>query len=470
MALQDYGDYEDDYVILSDIESDLPGASHSSTFQKHHYTPSSYNTPGTASSSRNTTNTITAALQPPEQSDTDSDLDLDIEEIEYDYGPDNDTLLIMPAMLRDYSHHATNYHPELWRSPIPGSYQAPSMARCRQEDRMLDRAELLKTTIPPTTCGICFESFTTFDLELREAPQEEISTRAQFALSFAARLARSFAPLLYDRGNTQHQHNIPVSSSSGSGSSGSGTSVVATSSTSSDTTSPNRRLSMSPSIRTDFTGPSPSVSSRDIGLVMPCQHGLCLSCLQTFLSNSTENPQARFPIVCPQPGCRTPIPAESAELVLDATTLEIWYRKLAEIHVANKVCCPQPNCRSIIDLDDKDGTAVTCPECKSSFCASCAVPFHRGLSCEEYRAQAQVGDTEEDRAMLQLVKDRHWRHCPSCRFVIEKQVGCNHMVCHCGQSFCYACGYAWDEMEARCSRDCESEGIHEDISLDCIIM
>ncbi|KAF8921702.1 hypothetical protein BGZ52_011350, partial [Haplosporangium bisporale] len=75
------------------------------------------------------------------------------------------------------------------------------------------------------------------------------------------------------------------------------------------------------------------------------------------------------------------------------------------------------------------------------------------LSCEEYRAQAQVGDTEEDRAMLQLVKDRHWRHCPSCRFVIEKNVGCNHMVCHCGQSFCYACGNAWDEMEARCSRD-----------------
>ncbi|KAG0084548.1 hypothetical protein BGZ93_001189, partial [Podila epicladia] len=337
MALQDYGDYEDDYVILSDIESDLLGASHSSTFLKRHYASGSYNTPGApSSSSSNRTNTITATLQPPEQSDTDSDIDLDIEEIEYDYGPDNDTLLIMPAMLRDYSHHATNYHPELWRSPIPGSYQAPSMARCRQEDRMLDRAELLKTTIPPTTCGICFESFTTFDLEPTEIPQEVISTRAQFARSFTARLARSFAPLLTDRSNTQHQHNTPVSSSSGSGLSGSGASVVAASSTSTDTTSGNRRLSISPSIRTDFTGPSPSVSSRDIGLVMPCQHGLCLSCLQTFLSNSIENPQARFPIVCPQPGCRTPIPAESAELVLDATTLEIWYRKLAEIHVANK--------------------------------------------------------------------------------------------------------------------------------------
>ncbi|KAI9240111.1 MAG: hypothetical protein BYD32DRAFT_188267 [Podila humilis] len=334
-------------------------------------------------------------------------------------------------------------------------------------DRMMDRAELLKTTIPPTTCGICFEAFTTFDLEPREVPQEEISTRVQFARSFTARLARSFAPLMSDR-SAQHQHNIPSSSAASGSESGSGPGTsAAASSTSTETT--NRRSSVSPSIRTSFC-PTPSVSSRDIGLVMPCQHGLCLSCLQTFLTNSTENPQARFPIACPQPGCRTPIPAESAELVLEPETLEIWYRKLAEIHVANKVCCPQPNCRSIIDLDDRDGTAVTCPECRSSFCASCAVPFHRGLSCEEYRAQAQVGDTEEDRAMLQLVKDRHWRHCPSCRFVIEKNVGCNHMVCHCGQSFCYACGNAWDEMEARCSRDCEIEGIHEDISLDCIIM
>ncbi|KAI8595989.1 hypothetical protein EDD21DRAFT_389672 [Dissophora ornata] len=203
---------------------------------------------------------------------------------------------------------------------------------------------------------------------------------------------------------------------------------------------------------------------------MPCEHGLCLSCLQSFLTNATQNPQARFPTLCPQPGCRTPIPPESAELVLDSETIEIWYRKLAEVHVANKVCCPKPDCRSIIDLDDRDGTAVACPECRSSFCASCAVPFHQGLTCEQYQNQSQGGDTEEDRAMLRLVQDRHWRHCPSCRFVIEKQQGCNHMVCHCGQSFCYACGHAWDELEARCSRECESYGIHEDIGLDCIIM
>lgn len=152
MALQDYGDYEDDYVILSDIESDLPGTSHSPTFQKQPYTPGSFTTTGASSSSATTRNNTTSSLQPPEQSDTDSDLDLDIEEIEYDYGPDNDTLLIMPAMLRDYSHHATNYHPELWRSPIPGSYQAPSLARCRQEGMRLPPPLFLRSRRYITGC------------------------------------------------------------------------------------------------------------------------------------------------------------------------------------------------------------------------------------------------------------------------------------------------------------------------------
>lgn len=242
-------------------------------------------------------------------------------------------------------------------------------------DRMLDREELLKNTIPSTTCGICFESFMTFDLDPIQQQQQEqyqeeltlasISSRVQFARTFTERLARSFSRQSIDYPQQQQQHHqIPSSDNAAS-----------TSASAQETTSPNpRRISMA-------TAPSitPSMSSKELGVVLPCNHGLCLSCLQSFLVNATQNPQARFPTVCPQPGCRTPIPAESAEWVLDKETLEIWYRKLAEIHVANKVCCPLPECRSIVDLDDRDGTAVTCPECRNSFCASCAVPFHRGM-------------------------------------------------------------------------------------------
>ncbi|KAG9327159.1 hypothetical protein KVV02_000875 [Mortierella alpina] len=444
MALQELDGYEDDYVFLSDIENEdyAPRIESTKATSIH----------STTSASQGQHHQHPRSAQEADDEDEVSDLD-DIEEIEYGY--DNDTLLIMPAMLRDYSHHATNYHPELWRAPNPEGQS--SLARCRQEDRILDRTELLKNTVPPTTCGICFETFTVFDLDPQPQQEttghDEISPRVQFARSFTARLARSFAL----SSNSNSSENVHAGPTSGEAS----TSSVPVAS---PPINPSRA-----SMATLHTA-TPSVSSRDIGIVMPCDHGLCLSCLQSFLTNAATQNQARFPTLCPQPGCRTPIPTESAELVLDPDTLEIWYRKLAEIYVANKVCCPRPECRSIIDLDDRDGTAVTCPECKSSFCAACAVPFHRGLSCEQYQTQSQGGESEEDRAMLQLVRDRHWRHCPSCRFVIEKQQGCNHMVCHCGQSFCYKCGQPWSEMDARCSQDCESRGVHEDFGLDCNIM
>ncbi|KAG0324835.1 hypothetical protein BGZ99_001399 [Dissophora globulifera] len=445
MALQDIDSYDDDYVILSHVDAETGGSAtnpqtttpprNSSLPQQkqpqdsRRFSNSNNGTGSGSGSSGSDSNRTTPATQDEDTQDSDFD---DIVEIEYGY--DNDTLLIMPAMLRDYSHHATNYHPELWRSPLPGQYSPqPSPARCRQEDRMLDRQELLKNSIAPTTCGICFESFTTFDLDPlqhQEIKSADISTRTRFALAITSRFARSFAP----NQSANNNNNIPDTPSSSSSAPLSTTSSHPSTSTSHD----RPRSLAAPTI-------TPSISSKDIGIVMPCDHGLCLTCLQSFLTNATQNPQARFPTLCPQPGCRTPIPTESAELVLDSETLEVWYRKLAEIHVANKVFCPRPECRSIIDLDDRDG-----------------------MTCEQY--QSQGGDSEEDRAMLRLVRDRHWRHCPSCRFVIEKQQGCNHMICHCGQSFCYACGDPWNELDARCSQDCENYGAHDDMGVDCSIM
>ncbi|KAG9062010.1 hypothetical protein KI688_006730 [Linnemannia hyalina] len=382
--MQQVDEYEEDYdyVFLSDFENDAScapevrdgsgakgknrvsiGSSHTihnpqgqaqgseTSFQHRQRTPESQRSESEIDEDddfdNNNDDSLTVkslGLRSEEQGGSHNELDgSDGEEIEYGY--ETDLLVIMPAMLRNYSHHATNYHPELWR-PAPGSGSGrnstqTSSVRCRQEDRMLDREELLKNTIPSTTCGICFESFMTFDLDPLQQQQQEhqeestvTSSRVQFARTFTERLARSFSLQSVEYSQQPRQQ---ISSSLNAAST--------------STSAPSRRIStVAPSI-------TPSMSSKELGLILPCDHGLCLSCLQSFLLNATQSPQARFPTVCPQPGCRTPIPTESAEWVLDKETLEIWYRKLAEIHVANKVCCPLPECRSIVDLDDRDGTA-----------------------------------------------------------------------------------------------------------------
>lgn len=33
--------------------------------------------------------------------------------------------------------------------------------------------------------------------------------------------------------------------------------------------------------------------------------------------------------------------------------------------------------------------------------------------------------------------------CPRCLVVVQKETGCNHMVCRCGAEFCFKCGGPW---------------------------
>lgn len=135
MALQEPSEWEDDYVVLSDLEDDgnyAPLVSSGEGTTENPLFPRLSN-PGSHSRSENVTNESATSSQQrgAEEHDEGEDSD-DMEELEYGY--ETDTLLIMPSMLRDYSHHATNYHPELWRAPIPGSYSThPTAARCRQE-------------------------------------------------------------------------------------------------------------------------------------------------------------------------------------------------------------------------------------------------------------------------------------------------------------------------------------------------
>ena len=153
MALQELDERDDDYVFLSDVESEqephsIGAALGSNSAGKQAFTrsrPTSSHSASGSSSNQGSSqreqdqsrrdsqpgSKRSSRVEAPREGDT-KDLDSDPEEIEYGY--DTDILLIMPSMLRNYSHHATNYHPELWKAPIPGSYSPPrSLARLRQE-------------------------------------------------------------------------------------------------------------------------------------------------------------------------------------------------------------------------------------------------------------------------------------------------------------------------------------------------
>ena len=95
--------------------------------------------------------------------------------------------------------------------------------------------------------------------------------------------------------------------------------------------------------------------------------------------------------------------------------------------------CAIPKCSAWICLDDVKTSTVKCSTCKTVMCTKCKKLEHKYRACEE---------SKEDNIFKQLVKDQKgkWKQCPKCKQLIEKNSGCNHMICKmCNTGFCWAC-------------------------------
>jgi hypothetical protein len=78
--------------------------------------------------------------------------------------------------------------------------------------------------------------------------------------------------------------------------------------------------------------------------------------------------------------------------------------------------------------------------------------FRQGYTCAAFQALPPELRSADDAALLRLARSSKWRRCPAtgCGFMVEREHGCNYMVCRCGAKFCYACGvkYVSDKPSA----------------------
>ena len=49
-------------------------------------------------------------------------------------------------------------------------------------------------------------------------------------------------------------------------------------------------------------------------------------------------------------------------------------------------------------------------------------------------------EKKEEEKFNNEVKSLNMKRCPKCKAWVEKNKGCNHIVCVCGSNFCYVCG------------------------------
>lgn len=106
------------------------------------------------------------------------------------------------------------------------------------------------------------------------------------------------------------------------------------------------------------------------------------------------------------------------------------------------------------DVEEQE-VKVRCKGCHTVYCLVCAKPYkHGGHQCNGISPAREENEAEVG------VPGKDFQYCPStfCKRKIQLIDGCNHMVCKCGQEFCYVCGQPaprnshWDPTRGGCPR------------------
>lgn len=115
--------------------------------------------------------------------------------------------------------------------------------------------------------------------------------------------------------------------------------------------------------------------------------------------------------------------------------------------------CPATDCTQLVESIGEGETknmeknndlgfvaVVTCADAHE-FCFGCHYENH--LPCPCWLAQSWVKRCEDDSETVNWI-DANTQGCPKCQAVIEKNGGCNHMVCgKCTHEFCWICLGDW---------------------------
>ncbi|XP_041646726.1 E3 ubiquitin-protein ligase RNF14-like isoform X1 [Cheilinus undulatus] len=218
--------------------------------------------------------------------------------------------------------------------------------------------------------------------------------------------------------------------------------------------------------------------------LLECGHIFCRGCLGKFCKLQITEGNVRG-VTCPNADCPvTPTPVQVRSLVgeelfkrYDRLLLQMSLDRMPDV-----VYCPRPTCAEAVVLD-KSSRAAMCSVCNFAFCVACKKNYHGTEDCQkkinivkkmrEERLEAPLPQSkrrikalwadyskggEEKKKLLEsrygrnnlllLLEDflsEDWivdncKNCPHCFCRIEKNGGCNMMLCtQCRQPFCWAC-------------------------------
>jgi len=191
-----------------------------------------------------------------------------------------------------------------------------------------------------------------------------------------------------------------------------------------------------------------------------CGHQACLECLSAFIEAESGNfEQGRLNVRCCVEGCAHPFTIRDLVSVATGPSLEqMSQASFRFYHLSHRqliVDCPG-NCDQVMSLAPDQPKRFACDTCNGVFCRQCRIPYHVGLTCEQWKEKERVRESEQKIMSERKTKEEaasgealsSMKRCPSCTVPVFKISGCNAMRCGlCKVPWCYLCHRYWPDKD-----------------------
>jgi ariadne-1 len=175
---------------------------------------------------------------------------------------------------------------------------------------------------------------------------------------------------------------------------------------------------------------------------LECGHRFCTQCWGQYLTTQIMEEGVGQTIACAARGCDILVDDATVMRLVRDSKVKLKYQHLItnSFVECNKLLrwCPSPDCNNAIKVQYVEARPVTC-KCTHTFCFSCGENWHDPVKCHLLRKWIKkcYDDSETSNWMAANTKE-----CPKCNATIEKNGGCNYMVCknqNCKTPFCWVC-------------------------------
>jgi len=181
---------------------------------------------------------------------------------------------------------------------------------------------------------------------------------------------------------------------------------------------------------------------------LACEHRFCKDCWINYLTTKIMEEGMGNKISCAASDCHILVDDQTVMTLVTDTKVKLKYQHLItnSFVECNRLLrwCPKPECTTVIKVNYLDCQPVKCSQCQTVFCFQCADQWHEPVKCDLLKKWKKKCDDDSETANWIAANTKE---CPKCFVTIEKDGGCNHMICknqNCKHNFCWVCLGPWE--------------------------